>query len=156
MLRNKGSLFIRRSAVDKDCRVRARIFPSDLARCLVSEFLKGNGHPWRESCYLLTNDFEQVRRWRGPPPGGFFKNFWNTQILIETSYFWRWKPKKFRLRRTASNTIILQGFSAEVSYTGPGSVINYHPAGIFSRIDNTGRGSVTIIIPQSRMGEMSY
>ena len=30
---------IRRSAVDKDCRVRARIFPSDLARCLVSEFL---------------------------------------------------------------------------------------------------------------------
>ena len=65
-------LLIRRSAVDKDCRVRARISPRVLGGCVVSEFLKGNGHPWRESCYLLSIDFEQIRRWGGPPPGGIF------------------------------------------------------------------------------------
>ena len=57
---------VRRSAVDKDCRVPERIFPRDVGRCLVNEFLIGNGHPWRESCYLLSIDFEQIR-WRGWP-----------------------------------------------------------------------------------------
>ena len=57
---------LRRSAVDKDCRVPERIFPRDVGRCLVNEFLIGNRHPWRESCYLLSIHFKQIR-WRGWP-----------------------------------------------------------------------------------------
>ena len=86
---------LRRSAVDKDCRVPERIFPRDVGRCLVNEFLIGNGHPWRESCYLFFIDFEQIR-WRGWPAATriFVILIFGIPKLFKKNVFLNMKTKK--------------------------------------------------------------